>query len=253
MKNGHFMPAPYTLYLTQEAMGVFYIIYRCHHVSFLACLHAIDPHCHKPHQKAFLLPTKGPGIPFSLSLWRYCLQVLLIHSFPYFIFLRLLKANQKLKVVTKNKMDNPSFVDEETIPLVDEDYDNRGAPNTSRGDKISFTEPATTEATLTLRLNQKVKQGKLAALYRHLKITGNLDLIDLDRFKLTTDARKGATIFEFYSDRWDPLTKQTGEFFVPKTLKDRFGGVNTMKNFLGIDRTSPASCVLRPGGAFVLG
>ena len=71
-------------------------------------------------------------------------------------------------------------------------------------------------------------------------MTGNLDLIDLDQFRLTTDPKKGVTIFEFYNgDRWVPLTKQTGEFFAPKTLKDRFGGVNAMKNFLGIDKTPP--------------
>ena len=35
----------------------------------------------------------------------------------------------------------------------------------------SFTEPGTTEATSTLRLNQKVKRDKLAALYRHLNVT----------------------------------------------------------------------------------
>ena len=55
-------------------------------------------------------------------------------------------------------MDNPRFVDGETIPLVqDKDYDNYGTPNTSRVDETSFTEPATTEATSTLWLNQKVK------------------------------------------------------------------------------------------------
>ena len=70
-------------------------------------------------------------------------------------------------------------------------------------------------------------------------MTGDIDLIDLDRFRLTTDHKKGVTIFEFYNgmDRWVPLTKQAGEFFAPKTLKDRFGGLNTMKNSLGIDKT----------------
>ena len=116
-------------------------------------------------------------------------------------------------------MDYPRFVDEKTIPLVqDEDYDNYGTPNTSRVDKTSFTEPDTTEATSTLLLKQKVKQDKLAALYRHLNVTGNIDLINLDRFRITTDTKKGSKIFEFYnSDRWVPLTKQTGAFFVPKT------------------------------------
>ena len=74
-------------------------------------------------------------------------------------------------------MDNPRFVDEAAIPLVDEDYDNYDTPNTSRVVETSFTESATTEATSTLRLNQKVKRDKLAALYRHLNVTGNLDLI----------------------------------------------------------------------------
>ena len=138
-------------------------------------------------------------------------------------------------------MDNPRFVDEEDIPLIDDDCDDCNTPNTSRVNETSFTEPATTETTSTLRLKQKVNRDKLTALYRHLNVTGNLDLIDFDRFKLKTDHKKGATIFEFYNgDRWVPLTKQTGEFFAPKTLRDGFGGVNTMKIVLGIDRTPPA-------------
>ena len=66
MKNGYFMSAPYTLYLAHKAMGIFYIIYRCHHESFLACLHSIDPHCHKPHQQAF-----------------FCQQIGLVYLFNY--------------------------------------------------------------------------------------------------------------------------------------------------------------------------
>ena len=51
-------------------------------------------------------------------------------------------------------MDNPTFVDEESTPLVqDEDYDNYGTPNTSKIDVASFTVPDTSEVTLTLRLN----------------------------------------------------------------------------------------------------
>ena len=76
-------------------------------------------------------------------------------------------------------MHDPRFVDEETTPLVDEDFDSYGTPNTSRVDETWFTEPATTEATSALWLNQKVKGDKLAALYRHLNVTDNLDLIDL--------------------------------------------------------------------------
>ena len=82
-------------------------------------------------------------------------------------------------------MDNPRFVDEETIPLVqddEEDYDDYETPNTNRIE-TSFTVPDITEATSTLRLRQKGKRDKINALYRHLNVTGNPDLIDLDRFK----------------------------------------------------------------------
>ena len=50
----------------------------------------------------------------------------------------------------------------------------------------------------------------------------DLDPIDLDWLSLMTDPKRGATIFEFYNgDRQVPLTKQTGEFFAPKTLRDK--------------------------------
>ena len=140
-------------------------------------------------------------------------------------------------------MDNIAFIDEENIPMIhqdEEDYDERyDTLGTSRVETL-FIETDTTEPTLTLRLRQKVKQDKLIAFHRHLDVTGNRDLIDLDRFRLTKDSKKGVKIFEFYNgDRWIPLTKQTGDFFAPKALRDRLGGVNAMKIFLGIDKTPP--------------
>ena len=141
-------------------------------------------------------------------------------------------------------MDNPTFIDEETIGIVyqdEEDYDDCNTPDTSRVE-TSFTEHDTTESTSTLRLRQKVKRDKITALYRYLNVTSDIDLIDLERFRLTKNPKKGITIFEFHNgnNRWVPLTKQTGEFFAPKTLRDRSGGLNTMKNFLGVDETPPA-------------
>ena len=58
------------------------------------------------------------------------------------------------------------FVDAETISMVhqNEEYDDSNTSNTRRVDETSFTEPAITEATSTLRLTQKVKQDKLAAM-----------------------------------------------------------------------------------------
>ena len=80
-------------------------------------------------------------------------------------------------------MDNPRFGDKETILLVqDEDYDDYNTPDTSRVQEISFTESDSTEATSNLQLRQKVKRDKVTALYRHLNVTGDPGLADIDRF-----------------------------------------------------------------------
>ena len=57
-------------------------------------------------------------------------------------------------------MDNPRFVDDENIPLVqdeDVDYDDYNTPNTGRVDETSFAMPGSTDKETTLRLRQKVK------------------------------------------------------------------------------------------------
>ena len=116
-------------------------------------------------------------------------------------------------------MDNPVFVDEEDIAMVhqDDDYDDNNTPNTSRVGETSFTVPDTPEATSTLRLRQKVKRDKITALYRHLNVTGDIDLIDLDWFRLKTDPKEGATVFEFYNgDWWVPLTNKRVSFLHQK-------------------------------------
>ena len=97
-------------------------------------------------------------------------------------------------------MDNPTFVNEEDVPMVhqdDDDYDDYNTPNTSRADETSFTVPDTTEATSTLRVTQKVKRNKITALYRHLNVMGDIDLIDLDQFRLTMDPKKGSQFLSF--------------------------------------------------------
>ena len=88
-------------------------------------------------------------------------------------------------MVTKNNTDNPRFVDDETIPLVqDEDYSDCNRLDTSRVDETSFTEPDTTEATSILQLRQKVKQDKITALYRHLNVTGEPGPANIDQFMI---------------------------------------------------------------------
>ena len=82
-------------------------------------------------------------------------------------------------------MDNPRFVDEETIPLIqDEDYDNYNTPNTSRIDETSFTEPDATKTTSTLQLRQEVKRDTITGLYRHLNVIGDQGLADIDQFMI---------------------------------------------------------------------
>ena len=142
------------------------------------------------------------------------------------------------------QMDNPRFVDDENVPLVQDkniDYDDYNTPNRRRLDKTSFTIPGSTEKETTLGLTQKVKQNKYTASCRHLNIAGNPDLINLDRFTLTADPKKGVTVFEFYNgDKLVSLTKQTGQFLATKTLRDRSGELKARKNFLGTAGTPPA-------------
>ena len=80
-------------------------------------------------------------------------------------------------------MDNPRFVDEETIPLVqDKDYDDYNTPDTSRLDETSFTEPDPTQPTSNLQWRQKVKLDKFTAWYRYLNVTGDPGLADINQF-----------------------------------------------------------------------
>ena len=131
-------------------------------------------------------------------------------------------------------MENPIFVDDENIPLVAhhdkdqdanhyDDYNDYKTPNVT-DEETKFTTPSPTnkQPTSTLWLTQKVKRGKLAALYRHLNVIGDLELINLDRFNLTQKTTTGTIILEFFNgDKWVPLTKQTDKFLVPKTLRER--------------------------------
>ena len=69
-------------------------------------------------------------------------------QFPMLLFFIFIQDNHKRKVDT-----NPRFVDEETIPLVqDKDYDDYNTPDTSRVDNTSFIEPDATGATSAQQL-----------------------------------------------------------------------------------------------------
>ena len=67
-------------------------------------------------------------------------------------------------------------------------------------------------------------------MYGHLNVTGNPVLAVIDRFKLTTDPKKGAIVFNFTmvinGFRWE-----NKKVIVPKILHEKFGEVNAIKNF----------------------
>ena len=141
-------------------------------------------------------------------------------------------------------MDNPVFVNEEDIPMVheDDDYDDYNTPNTSRIE-TSFIEPDATEATSTLRLRQKVKRDKITALYRHLNVTGEPGLADIDRFIIKKNSKTDNTdlLFLDCNKQWQSFTNnRTGESLSAKTLREKFGGLNAMKSVLSIDETPSA-------------
>lgn len=62
--------------------------------------------------------------------------------------------------------------------MVHEDKENDGCDNynTLNARKIDET---------SFKSRQKVKRDKINALYRHLNVTGDIDLHDLKRFRLT--------------------------------------------------------------------
>ena len=125
-------------------------------------------------------------------------------------------------------MENLILIHTENIPPVthhdedheegnDKDYDDYNAPNTRTVDETTRPSFMDKQATSTEWLKQKVTRDKLAAMYRHLSITRDIDLTNLDRFNYTKNTKNGTTILEFYNeDKWVLLKNQTGEFLTPK-------------------------------------
>ena len=122
-------------------------------------------------------------------------------------------------------MDNLVFVDKENISLVqDEDYDDYRTPDTGRMDaETSFTAPATTETTSTLRLRQKLKRDKIVSLYRYLDVAGDPGFADLDRFMIKKKLKTGNIELLFFdgNNQWQSLTNKRTEVFSAKDIKTK--------------------------------
>ena len=71
-------------------------------------------------------------------------------------------------------------------------------------------------------------------------MTGDSGLAGLDRFMIRKKLKIGniQLVFPDGNKHWQFLTnKQTGEFLAPKTLREKFGGLNIMKGVLSLDET----------------
>ena len=69
-------------------------------------------------------------------------------------------------------------------------------------------------------------------------MTGDPGLADLGQLTIKKNSKTGNIKLLFFdgNNQWQFLTnKCTGEFLAPKTLREKFDGLNTMKHFLGID------------------
>ena len=140
-------------------------------------------------------------------------------------------------------MDNLGFEEDIQMTHQDDDYDDYKIPDTSRIDETSFTVPDTTEVTSTLRLRQKLKQDKIVSVYRYLDVIGDPGLADVDQFIIKKNSKTGniELLFLDGNKHWQSLTnKRTGEFLVPRTLREKFGGLNKMKSVLSLDETQSA-------------
>ena len=112
----------------------------------------------------------------------------------------------------------------------------------SRVDETSFTVRDASEAISTLRLRQKLKRDETVSLYRHLDVTGDPGLADLEQ-KFSKNSKTGniELLFLYENNQWQSLNnKRTGEFVAPKTLREKFGGLNIMESVLSLDQTLSA-------------
>ena len=86
-------------------------------------------------------------------------------------------------------------------------------------------------------LSNELKIQKIQALYDFLGVEGNVNLAELDRFRLNRNEKTGNPELKFWNGRdWVSLTnKYTGKFLAESSLIRRMGGPNVMKNMLGLD------------------
>ena len=139
-------------------------------------------------------------------------------------------------------MENPGYNDEEDIPLPEGEGDDGEykpfTPMQSEGEPSSSTPSQEKPGSKVIPLSNELKRQKIYALHQELGVTGNVNLAELDRFRLNRNEKTGNAELKFLNnkDEWVLLTnKRTGEFLVKASIERLMGGVNVMKNMLHID------------------
>ena len=100
-------------------------------------------------------------------------------------------------------MENPTFIDDENIPLINthEDEDAPYTPMQSEGDtteETSFSTPSReTPGSKIIPLSNELKRQKIYALHQELGVTGNVNLAELDRFRLNRNEKTGNAELKF--------------------------------------------------------
>ena len=142
-------------------------------------------------------------------------------------------------------MENPGYDDgNEDIPHPEGgDYDDPTDQNpprvpTGEGDGTSSRTPTgvlNRPGDKITPLSNELKRQKIYALYDFLGVEGNVNLAELDMFRLNRNEKTGNPELKFWNGRdWVSLTnKYTGKFLAESSLIRRMGGPNVMKNMLG--------------------
>ena len=131
-------------------------------------------------------------------------------------------------------------------PIIDRDPDPEPDPDPiyipipNEGGSLPTTPSPKIPGGKVIPLSNELKRQKIYALHQELGVTGNVNLAELDRFRLNRNEKTGNAELKFLNnkDEWVLLTnKRTGEFLVKASIERLMGGVNVMKNMLGLDET----------------
>ena len=139
-------------------------------------------------------------------------------------------------------MDNPVFEGDENIPLMLDDDIPPPPPIGEEGSmaETTFSTPSEeTPGSKVIPLSNELKRQKIQVLYHFLGVKGDANLVELDRFRLKKNLKTGNVELDFWNGQdWVSLTnKRTGDFLTESSIRQKIGGVNAMKNMLGLDET----------------